>query len=300
MSTTTASHTRVRRAAAPRAEQQRASTRLGRYSEEHTRAVREIVSIPGGGGSTLVVDRLAGTLADARLVAHLAPEESPENARITSQMYLADERRGRCRRVSVSDLERDPFSSSAISTGASPLPDEALRNADGCLYRIRELSMEGSFPELRWTRSCDPGDEPPVDPLSLRDVIARFENYEPARAITAAALAAHRDDDRLSTVRLRGELERITASPIVLNRGLREAVQRALVSELTMSAIALRCGRAKTDTRGNVSGETSWLARRIGQLPEGGKDEPTPWIHSDVLALIARDGLGVSPREVEV
>jgi len=27
---------------------------------------------------------------------------------------------------------------------------------------------------------------------------------------------------------------------------------------------------------------------------------PTPWVHSDVLALIARRGLGLSPREVEV
>ena len=63
--------------------------------------------------------------------------------------------------------------------------------------------------------------------------------------------------------------------------------------------IAMRCGRVKRDRRGNVSGETSWLARRIGQLPEGGEDQPTPWVHTDTLALIARDGLGLSPREVE-
>jgi hypothetical protein len=51
--------------------------------------------------------------------------------------------------------------------------------------------------------------------------------------------------------------------------------------------------------RGRESGETSWLARRIGQLPEAGQPRPTPWVHNDVLALIARDGLGISPREVE-
>jgi hypothetical protein len=67
-----------------------------------------------------------------------------------------------------------------------------------------------------------------------------------------------------------------------------------------MSEIAVRCGRVKRDGKGNVSGETSWLARRIGLLPEGGQSRPTPWIHSDVLALIARDGLGASPREVEL
>jgi hypothetical protein len=26
----------------------------------------------------------------------------------------------------------------------------------------------------------------------------------------------------------------------------------------------------------------------------------TPWVHTDVLALIARNGLGLSPYEVEV
>ena len=67
-----------------------------------------------------------------------------------------------------------------------------------------------------------------------------------------------------------------------------------------MSEIAIRCGRVKRDQRGNVSGETSWLARRIGQLPDAGQSTPTPWISSDVLALIARDGLGLSPREVEL
>jgi hypothetical protein len=67
-----------------------------------------------------------------------------------------------------------------------------------------------------------------------------------------------------------------------------------------MSEIAIRCGRVKRDTRGSSSGQTSWLARRIGQLPEGGQDSPTPWVHTDVLALIARDGIGVSPNEVEL
>jgi len=70
--------------------------------------------------------------------------------------------------------------------------------------------------------------------------------------------------------------------------------------DLTMSEIAIRCGRCKRDRRGNTSGETSWLARRIGQTPEGGAREPTPWISSDVLALIAREGLGVAPHEVEL
>jgi hypothetical protein len=82
---------------------------------------------------------------------------------------------------------------------------------------------------------------------------------------------------------------------------LREAVtERVTRSELTMSEIAMRCGRVKRDQRGNVAGETSWLGRRIGLVPESGESAPRPWVHSDVLALIARDGLGTDPHEVEV
>jgi hypothetical protein len=88
---------------------------------------------------------------------------------------------------------------------------------------------------------------------------------------------------------------------ILLNRGLREAVQsRIQRGETTLSQIALRCGRIRRDSRGTVSGEASWLARRIGQLPESGQQKPCPWIHSDVLALIARDGICASPHEVEL
>ena len=88
------------------------------------------------------------------------------------------------------------------------------------------------------------------------------------------------------------------ASPIVLNRALREVVlERVERGELSMSEIATRCGRVKHDSNGNESGETSWLGRRLGLLPEGGKSSPTPWIHSDVLALIARSRPGdTAPR----
>jgi len=93
----------------------------------------------------------------------------------------------------------------------------------------------------------------------------------------------------------------VRESPIVLNRRLRETVLAAIGREgLSMSEIATRCGRIKRDSKGNESGETSWLARRLGLLPEGGQGAPTPWIHTDVLGLIARRGLGISPREVEL
>jgi hypothetical protein len=114
-------------------------------------------------------------------------------------------------------------------------------------------------------------------------------------------LALQREYPSISVTRLRNEFDRLCASPLVLNRGLREAVLERIERHATsMSEIALRCGVVKRDRRGKVSGETSWLARRIGVMPEGGEKTTTPWIHTDVLATIARKGLGISPREVEL
>jgi hypothetical protein len=137
--------------------------------------------------------------------------------------------------------------------------------------------------------------------VTVREVIGSLEIYQPVQSLTVEALCAHHRDSRVSTAVLRAELKRITASPVVLNRGLREAVLAAINDGgLSMSEVAIRCGRSKRGERGCESGETSWLARRIGILPEGGKNAPTPWVSSDVLALIAREGLGSSPREVEL
>jgi hypothetical protein len=275
--------------------------RLGHYTTPDGAEPREIVSTPGVEESTLVIDRLAGTHAHARLVAHLAADEPPENARIVCEMYLADQTRGRCRAVTAQDLEQSPLAPSRPTAERPSSPHPPVLDAGGHSYRIREVSSDEDFPQLRWTRSRHPGCDVDFDQLTLRDVIARLEDYEPVRTLTAQALALHREDPRVSTCQLRQELDRVTASPILLNRGLREVVQRKVArGEMSMSEIALRCDRVKRDHRGNVSGETSWLARRIGQLPEGGEDAPTPWIHTDVLALIARQGLGASPHEIEV
>ena len=159
----------------------------------------------------------------------------------------------------------------------------------------------GASPSCAGHAASSPDEAERFETVRLRQVVARFEDYEPARSITASALAANRSDRTLSTSCLAAELTRLDESPVVLNRRLREAVAHALADgELSMSEIAMRCGRVKRDRRGRLSGETSWLARRIGQLPEGGADQPTPWVHSDTLALIARDGLGMSPNEVEL
>lgn len=273
--------------------------RLGEYTASQDGCPRQIVSLRRADGALLVLDCLGDTLADARLVARLAPEEPAGNAALVCEIYLADATRGRCRRLGAADLS-PTTGSEAGREDAYSLPYGApLIDAAGRAYRIGVVTEEGSFPALRWTDCSCPSAPPEV--LTLRDVVAQLESYEPARTFSIGALAVHGHDQTLSTSCLSCELKRVTCSPIVLNRGLREAVARAVASGgLTRSEIAMRCGRTKRDRRRALSGETSWLARRIGELPEGGQSEPTPWIHSDTLALIARQGLGLSPNEVEL
>jgi hypothetical protein len=271
---------------------------LGRYVDSQGRP-REVIACPGHAGSALVIDRDAHTLGDRRLVAHIAADEPHENAELVCRHYLSDPDGRWCRAVTSEDLQAlDPPMGLESPSGQTR---QELVDRHGCRYRLGFTTSRLSIPELRWLAlgSVQEGGCP--RPRSLREVVAALESYEPARAHTAQALARYGADPGVSVTVLRAELERIDASRIVLNRGLREAVQRAVQAQgLSMSEIALRCGRAKYDARGNASGETSWLARRVGLAPEGGESEPTPWIHSDVLALIARVGLGLSPREVEL
>ncbi len=271
---------------------------------------REIVTRPGSGGSVLVLDRDAATRGDRRLVAHLAPDEPPGNAELASCCYLDQARLGRCRcrALTSDDLLAVPFADEAAGqfvVDRAPehclIAETAPVDGRGRRYGIEPLAAGMSIPELRWCRLGGVQPDRRLHPISVRDAIAALDSYEPVRALTTRAIARHRDDDAVSVAALRAELTRVNESPIVLNRALREAVLAVVERDaVSMSEIAMRCARVKRDAAGNESGETSWLARRLGLLPEGGRDTPTRWIHTDVLALIARDGLGISPREVEV
>lgn len=292
-------HTSLRNARGSRKERRP----LGRYSDATGRP-REVVVRDGFAGSRLIVDRDAVTLGDRRLVAHLASDEPAGNAALLAQRYLEETRgrRHRCRAVTREDFERAPFSDGhAGEWGSRSLAHVEPRDRNGACYRLEQLASEDiSIPELRWRRHPPlPVDGPRQ--VSVREAIASLESYEPVRTLTLEVLARHCKDHDVSTTILRAELARVLASPIVLNRRLRLAALAIIEQqELSMSEIAIRCGRVKRDSRGNESGETSWLARRLGLLPESAGNMPTPWIHSDVLALIARDGLGISPREVEL
>lgn len=280
------------------------SRTLGRYRDG--RGTREVVARPAAGGTVLVIDWDARTLEDRRLLARLAAEESPANAALVCRLYLEDLDRDRVRPrpVTAQDLEqRDAGPDDDCGRRCVPSPWEtSLLDACGHGLSIATVRSAGmSIPELRWLRRPPLGSAGPPQLLSVREVIGRLQEYEPVRTLTHRAVSSAQRDATVSVAVLRAELTRVTSSRIVLNRRLREAVLAAVAREgLSMSQIAVRCGRTKRDTRGNISGETSWLARRLGLLPEGGLRAPTPWIHSDVLALIARRGLGVCPREVEL
>ena len=261
---------------------------------------RELIVRAGSSGSLLVIDRRPSALCDERLLAHLPADEPLENAMLVCRRYLEDRpaRRG-CRHVTEEDKRVAPFSLLRdTATTASTWEAVIGREVE---YRLEQGPGRMTIAQLRWMRYRRGGGEGSGKPISLREAIAEVESYEPLCAGTRTALARHGDDPNVSITILRAELERVLESPIVLNRGLREAVLEHLKREqLSMSEVAIRCGRIKRDCNGNESGETSWLARRLGLLPEGGKQKTTPWVHSDVLALIAREGIGVSPREVEL
>ena len=286
--------------------------RICRYRDDHGRQ-RELVAQAGSKGSVLVIDRGFGVRSDERLLAPLAADEPRENADLMCLRYLEHDPGARaCRLVAEHDMlvipaEPDCWLDGGDLPGSSGRSDagelEDSRTVEGrdSIFRLGPVRGRMAIPELRWSRIPRASANSAARPICLREAIAESESYVPFCAITRMALAVHRDDREVSITILRAELARILESAIVLNRGLREAVlQKVEQQKLSMSEVAIRCGRTKSDRRGNLSGETSWLARRLGLLPEGGQAKPTPWIHSDVLALIAREGIGVSPREVEL
>jgi hypothetical protein len=285
-----------------RHESPRAEHALGGYTDSCGRS-RDVIAQPGAAGSVLVIDHDRATLTDRRLVAHLGADEPSTNAAIVCDCYLrqAGIDGYSCRPVTIEDFLRAPFDEDPLAESGEQTTANDVAPVDGLgrSYRLECLETGMSIPELRWRRRS-PDRALGEETVSVREAIAALESYEPIRNLTRRALVL-RDDDVVSMAILRAELARVQRSPIVLNRGLREVtLLLAARQRISMSEIAIRCGRVKRDRSGGESGETSWLARRLGILPEGGRDIPTPWIHSDVLALIARRGLGISPREAEL
>jgi hypothetical protein len=264
---------------------------LGAYDRDGER--REIVARPGAYGSVLVVDENACTLGDRRLVAHLPCDEPASNALIVCELYVADTAGRHARPLVPADWHRAP---GATDTAGPPAGARELVDRRRRAYRLAVRPAGWGGGELRWT-AHPPGQERAVT-VGLREVVGALEAYEPACALTEEAIATP-PDPLVSTHALSGELERLRRSRTVLNRPLREAVTRAVDDGLSLSQMAARCGRHKSRRTAPRVGDTSWLARRIGLMPEAGHEEPSPWIDARLLALIARDGLRIDPRTVE-
>lgn len=262
--------------------------------------LRELIVCPAAYGSLLVIDRDAATLCDRRLVAHIPADEPRENAALLSSMYAHERGARLCRPVSPEDLVSAPFARTPPPHAQAAGGIDRPIGRHGQLYCIHPHRARSGVSMLRWSRRAEHEDAP-WTALTLREVLSALESYEPACSLTLAVLYRHAVDSSVSVAVLRRELDRLQASAFVLNRGLREAVLRVVEQgEASMSEIAKRCGMVKRDRRGQTAGDTTWLARRIGLAPEGGRQRPTRWVHSDVLGQIARRGLGISPREVEL
>ncbi len=246
---------------------------------------REVLALADeGSGRVTVFDRSADGDQGRRLIGVLAAEEPRSNAALLAELFVAD--------AAIRSLRCADFDGSAPRSRpdrcAADAP-RALRDGDGRVWRLTRVAGATRLPEMRWRDDASAV-------VSVRDVVAAMQSYAPVCDATEAALAL----SGVSTAVLRAELERVRESPILLNRCLRERVAAEVgAARSSMGEIAARCGRTKRDGAGTRSGDTSWLARRVGLLAETRRARPTPWVHTEVLALIARTGLGVSPREVE-
>ena len=283
------------RAARPTGQPSSGPPTWGTYRDREGRD-RALIARPGVGGSVLVIDQDADTLTDRRLVAHLAADEPAVNAQVVAELYLADDEGRVARALHDRDWVTLPDGRELPEEPEPPAPGE-LRDARGRRYRLAAV------------------DAPPPRPPDALGAPQR----SPARRAGGAAHGHRRpgglrarpraDPRRAAAGRPPARAPRCWPASCGCSNAARwcstarcakHVHRRVRSGELSLSCIAGRCGRGKRRATGLRIGDTTWLQRRLGVLPENGCSEPTPWIHTDVLALIARDGLGVEPREVEL
>jgi hypothetical protein len=140
---------------------------LGAYHDDQGRR-RTLVARQSVGGGVLVIDQDADTLADRRLVAHLAADEASVNARIVGELYLADPV-GRFARP----LEDRDWGT--LADGREP-PDEPdppatgeLRDRRGRRYRLAAVDEHRYGRQTRWLRRGKRGRSEPVTLRARRE-----------------------------------------------------------------------------------------------------------------------------------
>lgn len=115
----------------------------------------------------------------------------------------------------VQDLAIEPFAGGEETELLGGLASSECKLVDRCgrSYLLELLQTGMSIPELRWRQHPPKGAEGEARVVSLREVIASLESYEPVRTLTHRALARHRGDPSVSITVLRAELERVLESP---------------------------------------------------------------------------------------
>ena len=176
---------------------------LGSYPDPRGRR-REVIARAGAAGSVLVLDRDADTRGDVRLLAHLAADEPSENAALVCRRYLEDgsAHRYRCPRLTPSDLLDEPF---PAATSAEPVDEQGgrgrLLDGDGRAYALEPRRGSMSIPELRWRRHDPAPQMDGSETVSVREVVARLESYQPVCGMTLASLRKYEPDPGVSTRR---------------------------------------------------------------------------------------------------
>lgn len=120
-----------------------------------------------------MIDRVAETGADERLVGRLAGDEPPENAHILCDLYVQSPDRGRCRRLTQEDLLGAPFVVSGEAAEAAP--DELIGAVD-CTYQLAAAPAGLTVPALRWRRRSALAEGDPGVRVILRDVVAALDS----------------------------------------------------------------------------------------------------------------------------
>src|SRR4029077_16398618 len=150
---------------------------------------REVVALDGAAGCVLVVDRSALTRDDARLVAHLSPDEPRENAAIASALFVqrARDELVRCRPVVAGDFSAttSPEGSDAEARLAPPPLSSPIRDQAGRCYRLEAIAGAMSIPELRWRCHAREGLglSAEAQTVSVREAVAELQAYEPIRSL---------------------------------------------------------------------------------------------------------------------
>ncbi len=147
---------------------------------------REVLARPGAFGTVAVIDRAAGCRQDSVLVAELFPEEPAGNADLICALYVADcaRRQLRCAHHNPARDPAPPIDEQRGRAGGKGAPEE-LSDAAGQLYRLELTRTKMTIPELRWLRAPAAGCR--GDAVSVRDVVAALQSYEPVLTLTMRA-----------------------------------------------------------------------------------------------------------------